>query len=340
MGRRTTHVPVGSAEQVRSVSVDRLGAVIRRGSTHLTHLDCTLRLRLAMRELDGCGRVRPRVLGLARQRTGRHPARPGRRGPRGRRAGRCRGAGGPREPSPLTVREMQVAELVAQGLSNPAIAARLYVSRPTVAGSATIDRHVSKAPAIESLAGPAAPASPEAQPGQAGHQVQLRGPDAAQRERVEPHALGREAQVALVDSVGRAIVSAHSRSRPGAERSGRYRSRAPVPAPPRRARRAGSPPQSRRRAARRRRWLPPADRSWSGDRGSWRRTARSHSNAVLRERATRSGPDSVKIPHLTSSGDDYDEERSTMAPPFPPDSAKGTDPGRGVPRRRGGPCTD
>jgi DNA-binding CsgD family transcriptional regulator len=34
---------------------------------------------------------------------------------------------------PLTAREMEVARLVADGLSNPAIARRLYLSRPTVA---------------------------------------------------------------------------------------------------------------------------------------------------------------------------------------------------------------
>jgi DNA-binding NarL/FixJ family response regulator len=33
----------------------------------------------------------------------------------------------------LSPRELEVAELVAQGLSNPAIARRLYLSRPTVA---------------------------------------------------------------------------------------------------------------------------------------------------------------------------------------------------------------
>ena len=36
-------------------------------------------------------------------------------------------------PSSLSARELEVAELVARGLSNPAIARRLYVSRPTVA---------------------------------------------------------------------------------------------------------------------------------------------------------------------------------------------------------------
>jgi len=40
-----------------------------------------------------------------------------------------------REPyaSALTPRELEVAELVAEGLTNPAIARRLYLSRPTVA---------------------------------------------------------------------------------------------------------------------------------------------------------------------------------------------------------------
>src|SRR5262249_61054430 len=36
-------------------------------------------------------------------------------------------------PSSLSARELEVGELVAEGLSNPAIARRLYLSRPTVA---------------------------------------------------------------------------------------------------------------------------------------------------------------------------------------------------------------
>ena len=36
-------------------------------------------------------------------------------------------------PGPLSERELEVAELVAAGLPNPAIAARLYLSRATVA---------------------------------------------------------------------------------------------------------------------------------------------------------------------------------------------------------------
>ena len=38
-----------------------------------------------------------------------------------------------RRTSTLTPRELEVAELVAAGLTNPAIARRLYLSRPTVA---------------------------------------------------------------------------------------------------------------------------------------------------------------------------------------------------------------
>ena len=38
---------------------------------------------------------------------------------------------------PLSEWEMEVARLVAEGLSNPAIAARLYLSRPTVASHVT-----------------------------------------------------------------------------------------------------------------------------------------------------------------------------------------------------------
>jgi DNA-binding NarL/FixJ family response regulator len=39
--------------------------------------------------------------------------------------------------SRLSERELEVARLVAEGLSNPAIAARLYLSRPTVASHVT-----------------------------------------------------------------------------------------------------------------------------------------------------------------------------------------------------------
>jgi DNA-binding CsgD family transcriptional regulator len=42
-----------------------------------------------------------------------------------------------KNPGPLSEREMEVARLVAEGLSNPAIAARLYLSRPTVASHVT-----------------------------------------------------------------------------------------------------------------------------------------------------------------------------------------------------------
>jgi DNA-binding CsgD family transcriptional regulator len=41
------------------------------------------------------------------------------------------------DTGPLSEREMEVAQLVAEGLSNPAIAARLYLSRPTVASHVT-----------------------------------------------------------------------------------------------------------------------------------------------------------------------------------------------------------
>ena len=44
-----------------------------------------------------------------------------------------RGPGRDRRTSTLTPRELEVAELVAEGLTNPAIARRLYLSRPTVA---------------------------------------------------------------------------------------------------------------------------------------------------------------------------------------------------------------
>jgi DNA-binding CsgD family transcriptional regulator len=39
--------------------------------------------------------------------------------------------------SPLSERELEVAHLIAEGLSNPAVAARLYLSRPTVASHVT-----------------------------------------------------------------------------------------------------------------------------------------------------------------------------------------------------------
>jgi len=42
-----------------------------------------------------------------------------------------------RNTGPLSEREMEVAQLIAEGLSNPAIAARLYLSRPTVASHVT-----------------------------------------------------------------------------------------------------------------------------------------------------------------------------------------------------------
>ena len=40
-------------------------------------------------------------------------------------------------PVPLSAREMEVARLVAEGLSTPAIAGRRYLSRPTVASHVT-----------------------------------------------------------------------------------------------------------------------------------------------------------------------------------------------------------
>ena len=43
------------------------------------------------------------------------------------------GAQTPAKLGPLSEREVEVARLIADGLSNPAIAARLYLSRPTVA---------------------------------------------------------------------------------------------------------------------------------------------------------------------------------------------------------------
>ena len=43
----------------------------------------------------------------------------------------------PKQTGPLSEREMEVARLVAEGLSNPAIAARLYLSRPTISSHVT-----------------------------------------------------------------------------------------------------------------------------------------------------------------------------------------------------------
>jgi DNA-binding NarL/FixJ family response regulator len=45
----------------------------------------------------------------------------------------CPAAAAAARPGPLSERELEVAELVAEGLPNPAIAARLYLSRATVA---------------------------------------------------------------------------------------------------------------------------------------------------------------------------------------------------------------
>ena len=71
--------------------------------------------------------------------------------------------------------------------------------------SAAVDRHVPQAARVERLTRPPAPAGLQAQPGEAGHEVELAGPDVAQHERVELDARAAEPDVALVDALGDAV---------------------------------------------------------------------------------------------------------------------------------------